>query len=110
MSTDTRIQGCLKKASTKSTLDRKGKASYLGTSKLLLVKGELDVVEGIGDLHVAVVGIGDLLLLVSNVDCSGRSGKTIKGENKAGEYLAYPRVLRLLLSIYAFVSNGKGRL
>src|SRR3954466_3791415 len=46
----------------------------------------------------------------SNVDCSGRSGKTIKGENKAGEYLAYPRVLRPLLSIYAFVSNGKGRL
>src|SRR3954467_3428084 len=34
-----------------------------------------------------------------NVDCSGRSGKTIKGENKAGEYLAYPRVLRPLLSI-----------
>src|SRR3954466_6779648 len=30
----------------------------------------------------------------SNVDCSGRSGKTVKGENKAGEYLVYPRVLR----------------
>ena len=41
-------------------------------------KGELDVVYGIGDLHVAVVGIGDLLLLGSNVDCSGRSGKAIK--------------------------------
>src|SRR3954467_3999918 len=35
----------------------------------------------------------------SNVDCSGRSGKTIKGGNKAGEYLAYLRVLRPLLSI-----------
>src|ERR1041385_1950256 len=28
-------------------------------------RGKLDVVEGIGDLHVAVVGIGDLLLLNS---------------------------------------------
>src|ERR1041385_7117303 len=99
MSTDTRIQGCLKKASTNINNDRKGEASCLGTSKLLLVKGELDVVEGIGDLHVAMADIGDLLLLGSNVDCSGRSGKTIKGENKAGEYLAYPRVLRPLLSI-----------
>src|ERR1041385_2910173 len=33
-----------------------------------------------------------------------------KGGNKAGEYLAYPRVLRPLLSNYAFVSKGKGRL
>ena len=41
-------------------------------------KGKLDIVEGIGDLHVAVVGIGDLLLLGSNIDCSGRSGKTVK--------------------------------
>ena len=54
----------------------------MGTSKLLQVEGELHVVEGTGDLHVAVVGIGDLLLLGSNVDCSGRSGKEIK-ENKA---------------------------
>ena len=64
------------------TTDRKGEASCLGTSELLLVNEELDVVEGIGDLHVAVVGIGDLLLLGSNLDCSGRSGKT-KGGNKA---------------------------
>src|ERR1044072_6994839 len=56
-------------------------------------KGELDVVDGIGDLHVAVVGAGDLLLLGFNIECSGRSGKTEKGENKAGEYLIYPRVL-----------------
>ena len=91
------------------TTDRKGEASCLGTSKLLLVNGELDVVEDIGDLHVAGVGIGDLLLLGSNVDCSGRSGKTIKGENKAGEYLVYPRVLRPLLSIMHCI-NGKKRL
>ena len=55
-----------------------------GNSKLLLVSGVLDVVVG---------SAGVLLLLGSNVDCSGRSGKTIKGENKAGEYLVYPRVL-----------------
>ena len=30
--------------------DRKGEASFLGTSKLLLVNGELDVIEGTGDL------------------------------------------------------------
>ena len=48
--------------------DRKGEASCLGTAKVLLVNGELDVVEG----------IGDLLLVDSNVDCSGRSGKTVK--------------------------------
>src|SRR4051812_329653 len=40
-----------------------------------------------------VVSAGDLLLLGSNVDCSGRLGKTVK-EIKAGEYLVYPRVLR----------------
>ena len=78
MSTDTRIQGCLKKASTKLNNDRKGEASCLGTSKLLLVEGELHIVDGIGGLQVVVVGIGDLLLLGSNVDCSGRSSKAIK--------------------------------
>ena len=62
-----------------------GEASCLGTAKLLLVNGELDVV---------VASYWNLLLLGSNVDCSGRSRKTIKGENKAGEYLVYPRVLR----------------
>ena len=50
-------------------LGRKGEASCLGTSKLLLVEGELDVVDD----------TGDLLLLDSNVDCSDRSGKTING-------------------------------
>ena len=42
----------------------------MGTSKLLLVKGELHVVDDIGDLHVAVVGIGDLLLLGSKASTS----------------------------------------
>ena len=59
---------CLKKASTNHK-ERRGKASCLGTSKLLLVSviGGLDVVEGTGDLHVAVVAIGDLLLLDASV-------------------------------------------
>ena len=37
--------------------------------KLLLVNGELDIVEGIR-LHLAVVGIGDLLLLDSKAPTS----------------------------------------
>ena len=51
---------CLKKASTKSTTIEKAQASCLGTSELLLVLviGDLDVEEGTGDLHVAVVVIG----------------------------------------------------
>ena len=67
---------------TQTQHDRKGEASRLGTSKLLLVEGELHVIEGTGNLHVVVVGIGDLLLLGSNVDYSGRSGKTINGKIK----------------------------
>ena len=62
---------CLKKVRTKINNDRKGEASCLGTSELLLVLV-------IGDLHVAVVDIRDLLLLGSNVECSVRSGKTVK--------------------------------
>ena len=58
---------CLKKASTITTTNEKAQASFLGTSELLLVVEDLHVVEGIGDLHVAVVGIGDLLLL--NASC-----------------------------------------
>ena len=46
-----------------------GEASCLGTTKLLLVIGKLDIVEGTGDLR----------LLDSNIDCSGRLGKKIKG-------------------------------
>ena len=78
-----------------------GEASCLGTAKLLLVNGELDVVVGF---------CWDLLILGSNVDCSGRSGKTIKGENKAGEYLVYSRVLCPATKQYAIVSKWKGRL
>ena len=40
----------------------------MGTTKLLLAIGKLDVAEDTGDLR----------LLDSNVDCSGRSGKAIK--------------------------------
>ena len=53
----------------------KAQASCLGSSKLLLVVGDLRIVEGIRYLHVAVVGIGDLLLLDSKAptsDCSNR--------------------------------------
>ena len=48
---------------------KKAQASCLGTSELLwvLVIGDLDVVEGTEDLHVAVVAIGYLLLLDASV-------------------------------------------
>ena len=75
---DPRQQGYLKKASTKTTTIEKVRPPAWQPPNYSWSKGELDVVDGIGDLHVAVVGIGDLLLLGSNVDCSGRSGKTIK--------------------------------
>ena len=79
LSTDTRIQGCLKSSiNNNNTIEKE--ASFLGTSKLLLANGEPDVVEGIGDLHVAVVGIRNLLPLGSNVDYSGQSGKTKRGK------------------------------
>src|ERR1041385_8430626 len=78
---------CLKKASAKNNTDRKGEASCLGTSELLLVNGELDVVKGIGDLHVAVVDIGDLLLIDSNAPTSTAAADQAKqkGGNKARE-------------------------
>src|SRR3954462_12088981 len=73
-----------------------GEASCLGTTKLHLATVKLDVVEG----------TGDLLLQDSNVNCSGRSGKTIK-EIKAGEYLVYPRVLRPATKLLCII-NGCG--
>ena len=82
------MQGCLKKASTNNNNDRKGEASCLGTSKLLLIVEDLHVVEDTRDLHVAVDGIGDLLLLDSKAptsDCSNRSGiQKTKEEIKQG--------------------------
>jgi len=48
-----------------------GEASCPRTAKLLLVSGELNVVVG---------SSWDLLLLGSNVGCSGRSGKAKKGK------------------------------
>ena len=63
----------LEKVSTNDIrdIDRKGEASYPVTTKLLLVCEELNVVVGSN---------GVILLLGSNVDCSDRSGKTIKGK------------------------------
>src|SRR3954471_4459797 len=91
----------LEKASTNNIrgTDRKCEASCLGTTKLLLATGKLDVVED----------TGDLLLLDSNVDCSGRSGKTVK-EIKQCEYLAYPRVLRPATKHLCMYQMEKGRL
>ena len=110
LSTDTRIQGCLKKASTKINNDRKARPPAWEPPNYSWPKGELDVVDGIGGLHVAVVIIGVLLLLGSNVDCRGRSGKTEKGENKAGEYLIYPRVLRPATKLLCMYQMERGRL
>src|SRR3954470_24969726 len=89
----------LEKASTNKIrgTDRKGEASCLGTTKLLLATGKLEVVED----------TGDLLLLDSNVDCSGRSGKTVK-EIKAGEYLVYPRVLRPATKLLCIIKGYGG--
>src|SRR3954465_7223068 len=109
LSTDTRIQGCLKKASTKINNDRKARPPAWEPPNYSWSKGELDVVEGIGGLHVAVVGVGDLLLLVSNVDCSSRSGKTVK-EIKACECLVYPRVLRPATKLLCMYQMERGRL
>src|SRR3954470_15565728 len=112
MSTDMRIQGCLKKASTKSTTIEKAQASSLGTSKLLLVVEDLHVVEGTWDLHVEVVGIRGLLLLDASRLIAGTECIENKGGNKSkGEYLAYSARLKPKHSMnYAFVSKWKERL
>src|SRR3954465_8245791 len=100
MSTDTRIQGCLKKASTNTTRSkRRG-----------LLPGNLRTTPGLGHRGSSRCGgrHRELMLLGSNVDCSGRSGKTVK-EIKAGEYLVYPRVLRpatKLLCMYQMERGG----
>ena len=67
---------------------------------------------GIWDIHIMVVGIGDLLLL----DASRLIAETVytkqkrEGESK-GEYLAYSaRLQPRLLSIYALVSKWMKRL
>ena len=82
--------------------DRKGEASCLGTSELLLV---------VGDLHVVVDTSGVLLLLGSNVWLQQPCIENKDRKARVGEYLSYSRDLRPgILSIYAIVSNGKGRL
>src|SRR3954464_14946543 len=71
---------CLKKASTKTTTIEKARPPAWEPPNYSWSRGELHDEASTGDLHVAVVGIGDLLLLGSNVDCSGRSGKTKWGK------------------------------
>ena len=56
-------------------------------------KGELDVVDGIGDLHVAVVDVGGSPAPGLQRRLQRPIRQNSKG-NKAGEYLVYPRVLR----------------
>src|SRR3954465_583133 len=86
LSTDTRTKGCLKKASTNTTRskrrgllpgNRQGTPGQRGTQRRRRHRGS------------PAPGLQGF-----NVDCSGRSCKTIKWENKAGEYLVFPRVLR----------------
>src|SRR3954465_1384342 len=101
MSTDIVSQVfALEKASTNiRDMDRNRRGVLPGNTKLLLVSGVLDVVVG---------SAGVLLLLGSNVDYSGRSGKIVK-EIKAGEYLVYPRVLRpatKLICMYQWIGGG----
>src|SRR4051812_47876363 len=48
------------------------------------------------------------MLLGSNVDCSGRSGKAIKRKNKAGKYLVYPRVLRPATKLLCMYQMERG--
>src|SRR3954466_14673809 len=74
--------GALRRLAQKSTTIEKARPPAWEPPNYSWSKGELHVVDGITDLHVEVVGNGDLLLLGSNVDCSGRSGKTIKGKIK----------------------------
>src|SRR4051812_24717072 len=100
MSTDIVSQVfALEKASTNIRDTNRNRRGLLpGNSKLLLVSGVLDVVVG---------SAGVLLLLGSIVDCSGRSGKTVK-EIKAGEYLIYPRVLRPATKLLCMYQKERG--
>src|SRR3954464_11327025 len=102
MSTDTRKQGCLKKASTKTTRSkRRG-----------LLPGNLQTTPGLGHRgssrcggrHRGSPAPG---LEGFSVDCSGRSGKTVK-EIKAGEYLVYPRVLRPATKLICMYQMERG--
>src|SRR3954467_11610114 len=95
------MQGCLKKASTNTTRSK--------TRGLL--PGNLQTTPGLGHQGSSRCGgrHRELLLLDSNVDCSGRSGKTVK-EIKAGEYLVYPRVLRPATKLLCMYQMDRGRL
>src|SRR3954467_7463632 len=81
--------------------DRKGEASCLGTSKLLLVLV-------IGDLHVVVVGIGNSCSWTRRLQ--RRLQRPIRQNskgNKSSEYLIYPRVLRPATKLLCII-NGYG--
>src|SRR3954469_2183106 len=95
MSTDVVSQVfALEKASTNiRDTDRNRRGLLPGNSKLLLVSGVLDVVVG----YARVV-----LLLGSIVDCSGRSGKTVKEIKQVS--IKYNRESYVqLLSLYACI-------
>src|SRR3954465_7111417 len=76
-----------------------------------LFPGNLQTTPGLGHRGSSRCGgrHRELLLLGSNVDCSGRSGKTVK-EIKAGEYLVYPRVLRPATKLLCMYQMEMGRL
>src|SRR3954469_22579996 len=95
------MQGCLKKASTNTTRSkRRG-----------LLPGNLQTTPGLGHRGSSHCGgrHRELLLLGSNVDCNGRSSKTVK-EIKAGEYIIYPRVLRPTTKLLCMYQMERGRL
>src|SRR3954466_11349545 len=91
MSTDTRKQGCLKKASTKINTIEKARPPAWEPPNYSWSKGELDIVDGIGDLHLGgrcrgspAPGLQRRLQRPIRQNSKG---------NKSGEYLVYPRVL-----------------
>src|ERR1043165_3529741 len=109
MSTDTRIQGCLKKASTKINNDRKGEASCLGTSKLLLVKGGTRR----RTRHRGSSCCGGRHRGSSAPGLQRRLQRPIRQNskgNKSSEYLAYPRVLRPATKLICMYQMEMGRL
>src|SRR4051812_16205028 len=102
-----RIQGCLKKASTKTTTIEKARPPARKPPNYSWSKGELDVVEGIG--------VFTLRWSASGTPAPGlqrRLQRPIRQNskgNKAGEYLVYPRVLRpatKLLCMYQMERGG----
>ena len=91
-----------------SNNDRKARPPAWEPPNYSWSKGELDVVDGIGDLHVAVVGIGDLYAPGLQRRLQRPIRQNSKG-NKSSEYLIYPRVLcpaTKLLCMYQMERGG----